>query len=187
MADGKKLLKKESPVKTPTSSKRDRGRPKGKGLKGTKRKVIVDYEGQDPRLEEHPDQRPDFEQVAETPQDGASSHKYPPPKKNPTFRKVWMQFIDSIARRENFNIGHLNVFEVFCELFVDYEDLRKFIRTHGRHYWVHGRGGRFLKPYPEIQQLERIQHQINLYMKQLGLGLKKDSIGKSGGEEDNWD
>lgn len=174
------------------TSKNFRARPGGNGQKGTvipgtDETFIRKYPGEDPQKKLIPDQRPDFETIAAAPDDEAAKHQYPPPKKEPIFRKMWMAFIDSIARRENFNISHLNNLEILCDLYVDYEDLRKFLRINGRSYKVQGRQGEIWKFFPEVDLLSKVLMQINNYTKLLGLVLKKDESGESDGEKANWD
>lgn len=177
--------------KKSTISKKKLGRPpgtgKGRTIPGTKEHFKADYDGQDPKKIIYPKENPDIEETLPEPDDEAAGHQFPPPSKDPTFRRMWMQFIDSIARRENFTMGHLNPLEILCDLYVEYESLRKFIRKRGRSYLVYGRAGKIWKLYPEVGQLNTVQHQINIYMKQLGLLLKKDTSSESGGEKENWD
>lgn len=172
-------------------SNRHVGRPIGSGsgkkIPGTNIVLTGTAHGEDPKLIIHPPESPDFEVVAEEPNDELSLHKFPPPKKNPKFRKVWGQFIDSITRRENFNIGHLNALEIFCDLLVEYDDLSTFIRKKGRSYQSVGRSGAVWKLYPEVTHLKAVQHQINVYIKQLGLTLRRDESGLSDGEASEWD
>lgn len=176
--------------KNSTTSKRCLGRPSGSGrgkkIPGTNTLIKGTLHGEDPRLIVHPPCRPDPEQILDEPDDDLSRHKYPPPKKNPVFRRVWGQFIDSISRRDNFNVGHLNALEVLCDLFAEYEDLHAFIRMKGRSYQAFGRSGMIWKLYPEVGYLKSVKHQINVYMKQLGLTLRRDESGLSGGEAGEW-
>lgn len=171
----------------PTISKRDKknGRPRGRTIKLD----VGEYPGADTKLILHPETKPDMEVIGEVPKDAASKHKYPPPRKNKRFREVWMQFIDSISTRENFNIGHLNSLEVLCDAFVEYDELQAFIRVHGRTYKSVGRTGVQWKFYPEADQLNRVQKTIQEYMKILGLGLAADRSkggNGTGGEGDEW-
>lgn len=173
-----------------STSDRRVGRPLGRGhgkrVPGTQIAIAGTAHGEDPKLVVHPPECPDPEKLLCVPNDDLSRHKYPPPKRNPTFRKVWGQFIDSISRRDNFNVGHLNALEVLCDLFAEYEDLHVFIRTKGRSYQTFGRSGMTWKLYPEVGHLKSVQHQINVYMKQLGLTLRRDDSGLSGGEAGEW-
>lgn len=166
------------------------GRPKGTGsgkkLPGTDIRIKGTARGADPKLIVHPKPRKDSEAQAPEPNDELSKHKFPPPKKNPIFRKVWGDYIDSVSSRENFSPGHLNSLKILCDLFVDYEELSAFVKTKGRSYLSIGRSGNTWKLYPEVSQLKSVQHQINVYIKQLGLVLKKDEFGGEG-REDGWD
>ncbi len=172
-----------------TSKKKNKrgSKPTGLKLQGMKGTFKRTYPGEDPHKAVIKDQGPDFEEVASEPTDEASKIKYPPPKKDPKFRRVWMQFIESISKRENFNIGHLNSLEILCDLYVECEDLRKFLRKQGRSYQASGRSGVVWKMFPEVGQLNTVQNQIKDYMRLLSLTLKGDVTGESGGEKENWE
>lgn len=174
--------------KVTTSKPRVRGK-RGEGLRvqGTDQKFQRSYPGEDPKFEEFPEPIPDPEAELPEPKDKASKHKYPPPRKNPTFRRIWMDFIDDVTGRENFKDGHLNSLEILCDLHVEYEQLREFIRKNGRSYKSYGRAGMQWKFYPEVGQLNSVQAQIKEYMKMLGLLLKKDhGTANPAGEKDEW-
>ena len=152
------------------SSKITRGRTRG-------RKLLLDDvpQGEEGKIILYPDEKPDIEDVEVLPDDDAAKHKYPPPRKHPRFREIWMQFIDSISGRDNFKAGHLRTFEILCDLYVEYDELRAFIRKRGRSYKSIGRQGVQWKYYPEVEQLNKVQAQIKSYMIMLGLTLKKDT------------
>lgn len=145
-----------------------------------------EYPGQETE-EILPPEVPDIEKVLAEPVDEAAKHQFPPPKKHPTFRRIWMSFIDNIMRRENFNIGHLNSLETLCDLYVEAEELQEFIRVKGRSYLSRGRNGEAWKFYPEVAQLKRTQAQLKDYTKMLDLVLKKDHSTESGGEKEGWE
>lgn len=172
------------------NSNRRLGRPTGSGpgktIPGTTFALSGTAHGEDPKLNIYPPEVPDYEVATEEPDDDLSLHKFPPPKKNPKFRSLWGQYIDSIVRRDNFNIGHLNVLEIFCDLLVEYHEVSTFIRKKGRSYQSLGRSGTVWKLYPEVVHLKSVQHHINVYMKQLGLTLRRDEFGISGTESDEW-
>lgn len=171
------------------TSKAFAANPGGRGKKGTTiggKEFIRQYPGQDPRFEEHPDFKPDPETTAPEPDDEASKHRYPPPKKDKIFREKWGQFIDSVSGRENFKVGHLNTLEILCDLYVEYDQLQKFIRRKGRTYKSVGRAGEVWKFYPEVMQLNKVQGQIKDYTKMLNLLPKKDHSGDDGGEGSEW-
>lgn len=183
------ISKKKKKPKGPYIAKGLRGK-KGEGLRmsGTDKKFQRSYPGEDPKIEEHADPVEDIETTLPEPNDAGSKHKYPPPKKHPRFRKVWMDFIDNITGRKNFKTGHLNALEILCDLHVEYDDLRAFVRKHGRTYKSYGRQGLAHKFYPEVTQLNNVQTQINNYMKTLGLILNKDDNpgDPNGGEKNEW-
>jgi phage terminase small subunit len=172
---------------TSISKKRGRGRPPGRKVLGTKQKFYPEHPNQDALIIKKPKLKADSEEMMIVPEDEASKHKYPPPKLNPVFRMKWMRFIDNVSSRENFNIAHLDSLEILCDLYVEYADLQKFIRTHGRTYESLGRNGRQIRFYPEVAQLNKVQAQIKEYSKMLGLLLKKDQGTESGGEAKAWE
>ena len=176
--------------KNTTTSNDKKGRPigsgSGKSIPGSDIKIKGFMHGEDPKLIVHPLGNGDFEELAPEPVDELSNHRYPPPKRHPKFRRIWGQFIDGIINRDNFNVGYLNSLEILCDLFVEYEELSAFIRKTGRSYQTFGRSGMIWKLYPEVGQLKSVQHQINVYMKQLGLILKKDESGLMG-QQGEWE
>jgi hypothetical protein len=187
--------------KQTTTFKRPVGRPRkktyanglgkygeGSVIPGTDKKFKREYPGQDPRIEEPGVPVEDLEESLPEPDDEGSRHKFPPPKKHPIFRKIWMEFIDNISKRENFQNGHLGALEILCDLHVEYEDLRTFIRRNGRSYKSYGRQGMVHKLYPEVGQLNTVQAQIKEYLKTLGLTLKKDhGTTNPAGERNEWE
>lgn len=111
---------------------------------------------------------------------------FPPPKKNPIFVRKWKNLIDTIASRDNFKPVHLFQLEVLCDLFVEYEQLSKWIRTHGYTYTAIGRQGKQIKTYPQVAERNRVKDQIRGYSKMLDLitpkGAGGGKSGKAGGE-----
>lgn len=182
------------PKKTQTTSseevpekKKKRRSKKGIRIRGVKKKFKVSFRGEEPRFEFHPKPKDGDVEEQEAPKDDASNLKYPPPRNHPRFRTVWSQFIESISGRENFKIGHLNNLEILCDLYVEYDDLKEFLRKKGRSYLSIGRQGEVWKFYPEVAQLNRVSAQIKDYTKILGLNPKADHAPESGGEKDEWD
>lgn len=167
--------------KIKTKEKNKGGRPRT----GRTIKIPAKFDGHEPRLEFHREPKPDYEKMLII--DDASKHQYPPPSNHPIFRSIWMKFIDNIIRRENFHISHLENFRILCDMYVEYEDLKSFIRVHGRSYCSVGRQGEVWKPYPEVMLLSRVEASIKEYSKMLGLLLKKDHGNESGGEGDSWE
>lgn len=167
-------------------AKPKRGRPAtGHKLQGTEQRFRRQHEGQEPRVVEHLGPTTEFNEISSQ-NDKFVDHKYPPPKRHPTFQKIWLEQIDNITERENFKIGHLHSLEILCDLFVEYGELTKFIQENGRSYKSVGRSGVIWRFYPEVAQIKNVQSQIKEYMKLLGLLLKKDHAVESGGESDEW-
>lgn len=122
----------------------------------------------------------------ETPPDSDGS-AYPPPKKNAVFREKWKRYIDNLARRENFNDGHLDSLEMLCDLYVDYADLSAFIRKNGRSHKVVTVTGESRRLYPEVIQLDKVRSQIQKLLGRLDLFPKKDkSQGKDKRDQEEW-
>lgn len=173
---------KSAVIKSP--AKRKRGQPK-KEIKTATLVVPLKYVGQDPRVEFHQPPRKGVKSVV-PPEDEASKHQYPPPGNNPAFREKWMMFINNVTSRGNFHIGHLETLKVFCELLVEYEEVKDFLSENGRSYCSVGRSGEVWRLYPEVSHLKKIEASIKDYSKLMDLVLKKDHGSESGGEGDDW-
>lgn len=118
------------------------------------------------------------------PRDKASKHRFPPPKKDPVFRDKWMKFIDNLVERDSFKEAHLEVLEVLCDSYVQYEQLQKVIRTEGMTFKSVSRFGENIRMRPEVAQLDKVKTDIHRYTKQLDLFPKKDHTSGSGGKGD---
>jgi hypothetical protein len=161
---------------------------KGRPATGHVIAVPAKFKGHEPRLEYHGVGKKPFDaSKLPEPNDEASKHKYPPPSKHPVFREKWMNFIDNITRRENFHVSHLENFRILCDMYVEYSELKDFIKENGRTYCSVGRQGEVWKPYPEVTLLGKVEASIKEYSKMLGLLLKKDHGTESGGEGGAWD
>jgi phage terminase small subunit len=109
--------------------------------------------------------------------------KYPSPKVNVIFRKMWREFLPSLVNRSNFSPMHLTNLEILCDLYVEHARLSKYIRQHGYTYVAFGRQGKQRKTNPEVQELRRVLSEIRSYSKMLGLVPDKDT----GGNKNNND
>ena len=179
-------------TKKSTTSKRPKGRQPRKykiNAAGESATFKRSYEGEDFRVDIKPKQKEDVEKILPEPDDEASKHKFPPPKKHPTFRAKWFRFIDNVSSRDNFKVGHLDTLEILCDLYVEYEQLHEFVRVNGRSYLSVGRQGEVWKFYPEVLQLTKVQGAIKEYTKMLDLILKKDhgAGDGGGGEKSEWE
>lgn len=160
---------------------------KRKKPKGTVVRVPPKFRGQDPAVFFKEPPRKNVEDDVPEPEDKEAKHKYPPPRKNKIFRKMWGLFIDNVSGRKNFHLGHLETLKVYCDLFVEYEDLKTFLQENGHSYCAVGRQGEQWKMYPHIQQLNRVKESISVYSKMLDLVLKKDEgDGGSTGDDNEW-
>lgn len=165
--------------------KKKKGRPK-QAANTASVKVPLKYLGQDPMVEFHRPPRRGV-QSAVPPDDEAARHQYPPPSNNPLFREKWMLFINNVTSRDNFHVGHLETLKVFCELLVEYAEIKEFLEENGRSYCSIGRSGEVWRLYPEVQHLKKVESSIKDYSKLMDLVLKKDHGSESGGEGDKWE
>lgn len=170
-----------------SKKKKPQGRP-GKVALITGEVVKQRFRGDEGTTPVHPEPKHDYESGPE-PEDEASKHAYPPPKKDPIFRKYWMKFIDSVTLRKDFRIGHLDTLRILCDLHTQYEDLDNFLRINGRFFKVVNRFGETRKVYPETVQFEKVIVNIKNYTKMLGLFPKTDDSAGKGGENknDEWE
>ncbi len=152
----------------------------------------------EPSLMVKPEPRPDpeDEEMFEVDEDmdlswdGEGDHPYltyPPPRKNLVFRRKWKEFIENIYERDNFRRGHLSQLAILCDLYVDYDELSKFIRVNGFEYTSFGRQGKQIRMYPQVTQRNKILSEIRSYSLALGLVLKKDSSTGTTTEDESWD
>ena len=114
--------------------------------------------------------------------------EYPPPSKNPDFRKFWADSIDNITNRSNFDPAHLALFETLCRLRVELRQLDDFVSRNGHTFRVITVLGDQRKTYPEVNERMKVLSQIATYSRLLDLLPKKDkSKSKSGtSDEDDW-
>jgi hypothetical protein len=138
-----------------------------------------DYYNQRPAKRAYKEAGEDYEEGA-PPKDEASKLKYPPPSNHPLFRKIWVDFIGSIENRVDFKIAHLHTLRVLCDLYVEYEEFSKVLRTEGRTYDQINKFGKIIQLRPEVAQLERVKQSIQNYTKMLDLAPKKEKDMKSG-------
>jgi phage terminase small subunit len=114
---------------------------------------------------------------------------YKPPRNHPIFVSRWNEFLPDIVKRENFKQGHLAQLRILCDMYVEYAKLEKAIQEHGYVYETfNDKGGRSLRPRPEVQQLNRTRSEIRNYSKTLGLLLVKDkTLAHNESEEETWE
>ncbi len=101
--------------------------------------------------------------------------KYPPRKTNEIYVRMWNEFVDGVASRDNFKMAYLNQLSILCDLYVEYDVLLKFIERKGYSYESESKSGITLKPYPEVLHFAKVQSEIRNYSKILGLLLVKDT------------
>jgi P27 family predicted phage terminase small subunit len=110
-----------------------------------------------------------------------------PPNKNPVFVQHWNKLVVEIMTRENFKEGHLYQLAILCDAYVEYYLLKESLELTGYTYTtIEGRNGTQVKPYPEVQQLNRTRAEIRSLSKQLGLILYKDTETRDE-VSDDWD
>src|SRR5690606_19390103 len=121
--------------------------------------------------------------------DDFDTHRFPPPSKNPEFRKFWMETIDNLVARENFEKAHLRLLEVYCRLCVELRRLDDFVMNHGHTFRVVTVMGETRKTYPEVHERHKVLSAIDKYARLLDLKPAKDKskgVGKMEDEEDEW-
>lgn len=101
--------------------------------------------------------------------------KYPPRKTNKIYVRMWNEFVDGVASRDNFKLAYLNQLSILCDLYVEYDTLLIFIQKNGYSYESESKSGITLKPYPEVLHFAKVQSEIRNYSKILGLLLVKDT------------
>ena len=167
-----------------TTSKKDYRKPRMVTLSDgsvVQERYVNDYGAK--QVYQKPDKDPE---AVPPPKDKFAKMKYPPPKRNPVFRKKWASFIGSITGRESFKEVHLDILEVLCDLYVEYVDLEKIIRTEGRTYKSITRFGESVHMHPAVGQLDKVRANIRQYTQKLDLFPKKDNGTESEGEDDEW-
>lgn len=120
--------------------------------------------------------------------DKYSSLKYPPPKKDPVFRKTWADFIENVTSRDNFKPSHLHTLEILCDLYVELEFLNKFIRMNGMSFKVVTVMGEHRRLYPEVAQRDKVRSMIHQFSRNLDLFPKKDKStrGMDDSDDSEW-
>ncbi len=113
--------------------------------------------------------------------------KYPPPKQNKIFRTKWRDFISNLADRKDFQEHLLSQLEILCDLYVEYEELSKFLRTHGYTYEAYGRQGKIFRTFPQVSQLNKVKADIKIYSKSLGLTTSGRAEVSAGKESGDWE
>jgi phage terminase small subunit len=135
----------------------------------------------------YPKKKKDEEKVKKPVEDEYSKMKYPPPKRNSVFRETWAKFIRNVTTRDSFKEAHLATLEVLCDLYVEYKDLERIIRTEGRTYETVSQWGKTKKMHPAVGQLDKVRANIAKYTKQLDLFPKRDTGSEADGEEKEWE
>lgn len=115
--------------------------------------------------------------------------KYPPPSKNPMYRKFWEETLPHVINRDSFKTPHLGLLDVFCRLRVELANLDDFVMQNGHTFRVVTVTGEIRKTYPEVLERLKVIGMLEKYSRLLDLAPKKD---KSGGgspnpdDEDEW-
>jgi phage terminase small subunit len=98
--------------------------------------------------------------------------KYPPPKTETIYVKMWNYLLPDIVQRKKFKEIHLHQLEMLCEMYVDHEMLSEFIRKHGHSYKLHGVNQGY-RAYPQVAQLNKVRTEIRYYSTLLGLVISR--------------
>lgn len=122
-------------------------------------------------------------------EDNFDSLEYPPPSKNPEFRKFWAETLDNMVNRENFKPAHLGLLEVYCRLRVELRRLDDFVLQNGHTYRVVTYTGEVRKTYPEVLERHKILGTLHKYAQLLDLKPAKDKSKsvRTPVEDDEWD
>ena len=88
--------------------------------------------------------------------------------------KYWKLFVEDLAKRKNFNEGMLKNLAILCELYQEYEDIKKRLKKEGTTYKTEGRYGFQYKTHPLVQQRKELLTQIRAYTKMLDLNPSKE-------------
>ena len=113
------------------------------------------------------------------------SAEHPSPNDGKTFKRKWNQFIPILMERKNFHMTVLSQLEVLCSLYVEYEELSKFILENGYTYEAFGRQGKAVKPFPQVAQFNKVKADIAAYTKMLELNVAKMKTVKKD-DETEW-
>jgi len=183
-------------MKTPTSSKKKPYKRKVKLVDGT---IIHTNDNYKSNIQKGLTYKHDIKHVGFSTETGKGdsewevtddldSSEFPPPSTHPDFRKFWAENIDNITGRENFNPGHLGLFEALCRLRVELRALDSFIAKHGHTFRVVGAMGESRKTFPEVRERMGVLSQIAMYSKLLDLVPKKDkSRSKKRKDKGEWE
>lgn len=121
-------------------------------------------------------------------EDDFDTHEYPPPSKNPEFRRFWVEAIDNLASRENFKKAHLGLLEAYCRLRVELRHLDEFVAENGHTYRVVTVAGENRRTYPEVTERHKVLGLIEKYAKLLDLKPTKDKAksDRNPKEDNEW-
>ena len=116
---------------------------------------------------------------------------YKVPVKGKEFKKYWVEFVQVVTERDNFNDTHLKNLEVLCNLYVEYDRMTTFLNDfHEREgtysYIAEGRHGTQIKTHPEFTERQKLLSEIRQYSRLLGIILNKDNSTKEEPGEDPW-
>jgi phage terminase small subunit len=98
--------------------------------------------------------------------------KFPPPKLEPIYVKMWNMLLPELVQRKKFKEVHLHQLEMLCEMYVDHEQLSEFIRKNGHSYKLHGINSGH-RAYPQVAQLNKVRTEIRYYSTLLGLVISR--------------
>lgn len=118
-----------------------------------------------------------------------AAKKYKAPSKHKTFVRRWNAYIEEIANRPNFKIGHTFQLEILCNLYVELEKLNAIIDVIGYTYESEKDrgGGTISRSCPEVGIRKNVLSEIRNYSKMLGLLLVKDSdFSNDRPEDEEW-
>lgn len=111
--------------------------------------------------------------------------KFSAPSDDPVFVKYWDLLMPKIVERPNFDENHLKHLEILCDLYVEYNNLTKFIKENGYSFSTSSRYGDVSRPHVEVQIRTKVLAEIRAYTKMLGLLIDK-AMPPADEEEEHW-
>lgn len=103
--------------------------------------------------------------------------QYKSPKEDDVeFTRYWNLYVDDVAQRDNFKIGHLEQLRILCQLYTEFDKLTEIISDKGYTYEAETRNGLQTKVYSEVTIRKEVMLELRMYSKMLGLILEPDKI-----------
>lgn len=118
------------------------------------------------------------EEIDEAMKEELAGLEVPPPKNHPVFVRAWSNLLDNVMEKRDFKRAHLLTLEILCDLYVEMDEILKFLEKHGRNYYVKNEAEETYRNYNEVAALDRVRMKIKMYSSSLGLFPNKERVGK---------